>query len=87
MYTTIQNLGGGHGIRIPEALLKALGLRENDQVELACSGGTITISRTETPNAETRSALEEVREMEAHPERFKSYQSFGELLSEVLGNA
>lgn len=87
MYTTIQNLGGGHGIRIPEALLKAIGLRENDEVELACQDGAIMITRTDKANSETLAALDEVREMEAHPERYKSYNSFGALLSEVLGNA
>ncbi len=34
MYATIQKWGNSHGLRIPKALLDALGLRENDRVEL-----------------------------------------------------
>jgi len=39
------------------------------------------------PNAGTRAALEELREMRAHPERYKKYRSFSEALEEVLGDA
>ena len=35
-------------------------------------------------NAETLSALEEIKEMRAHPERHKSYGSFQEVLDDVL---
>ena len=35
-------------------------------------------------NAETLSALEEIKEMRAHPERYKSYGSFQEALDDVL---
>lgn len=87
MYTTIQNLGGSHGIRIPDTLLNALGLRENDRVELSCRNGKITISKPDIPNAETHAALEEVRNMEANPEKYKGYHSFRELLDEVLEDA
>ena len=41
----------------------------------------------EVPNAETKEALEEIKEMKAHPERFKSYGTFQELLDEVLVDA
>ena len=34
MYATIQRWGNSQGLRIPKALLDALGLRENDRVEL-----------------------------------------------------
>jgi DNA-damage-inducible protein J len=35
------------------------------------------------PNAETIAAIEEVQEMKKHPELYKSYNSFSELLAEV----
>ena len=38
----------------------------------------------EIPNAETLAALEEAKEMEAHPERYKRYSTFREALDEVL---
>ena len=41
----------------------------------------------ETPNAETVAALNEAADMKAHPEQYKRYSSFDELLGEVLGNA
>ena len=34
MYATIQKWGNSQGLRIPKALLDAIGLRENDRVEL-----------------------------------------------------
>lgn len=34
MYATIQKWGDSQGIRIPKSLLEALGIRENDRVEL-----------------------------------------------------
>lgn len=43
--------------------------------------------RCDVPNAETRAALDEVIEMEKHPERYKGYASFDDLLREVIGNA
>lgn len=41
----------------------------------------------ETPNDETIAALNEAEDMKAHPEQYKRYSSFDELLGEVLGNA
>ena len=41
----------------------------------------------ETPNTETIVALNEAEDMKAHPEQYKRYASFDELLGEVLGNA
>ena len=35
------------------------------------------------PNKETLLAFQEAEKMRQHPERVKSYQSFGELLQEV----
>ena len=39
------------------------------------------------PNAETRAALQELKEMEEHPERYKRYDSFSDALKEVLADA
>ncbi len=35
------------------------------------------------PNAETREALAEYDEMKAHPEKYKRYRSFAELVEDV----
>ena len=48
MYTTIQRWGNSQGLRIPKALLEALGLRENDRVELAQTADAITIKKAVT---------------------------------------
>lgn len=36
-----------------------------------------------TPNADTIAAMKEAEEFKAHPEKYKRYSSFGELLKEV----
>ena len=41
----------------------------------------------ETPRRETIEALNEFYEMEAHPEKYKKYDSFKELMDEVLADA
>ena len=45
---------------------------------------TMNASLNAIPNPETKAALEEIEEMRAHPEKYKSYASFQELLDEVL---
>ena len=40
-----------------------------------------------TPNAETVAAINEAREIAAHPERYQSYASFGDLLEEVMSES
>ncbi len=45
MYATIQKWGNSQGLRIPKALLEALGLRENDQVELVQEENGISIRK------------------------------------------
>lgn len=45
MYATIQKWGNSNGLRIPKVLLDALGLRENDRVELIQSEDAITIKK------------------------------------------
>lgn len=48
MYATIQKWGNSQGLRIPKALLQALGIRENDRVELIQTGNTLTIKKADT---------------------------------------
>jgi len=48
MYATIQRGGNSNGLRIPKALLEALGIRENDRVELTQTADTITIKKVVT---------------------------------------
>ena len=45
MYATIQKWGNSQGIRIPKSLLEALGIRENDRVELIQDQDMITIKK------------------------------------------
>jgi DNA-damage-inducible protein J len=37
----------------------------------------------EVPNAETRAAIEEVKEMKARPERYKSYNNLNDLWADL----
>lgn len=48
MYATIQKWGNSQGLRIPKPILEALGIRENDRVELVPSGDTLTIKKVST---------------------------------------
>lgn len=41
----------------------------------------------DVPNAETAAALNEYREMKAHPEKYKRYASFEDVLNEVVQDA
>ncbi|MCM1298990.1 MAG: type II toxin-antitoxin system RelB/DinJ family antitoxin [Firmicutes bacterium] len=43
--------------------------------------------RAETPNAETIEAMQEVEEFEKHPEKYKRYSSFAQLVNEVTSDA
>lgn len=47
MYATVQRWGNSQGLRIPKPLLEALGIRENDRVELIQSQDAITIRKVE----------------------------------------
>lgn len=47
MYATIQKWGNSNGLRFPKALLDAIGLKENDRVELIQSADAITIKKGE----------------------------------------
>lgn len=46
MRATIQKWGNSQGIRIPKAFLEALGMRENDLVELNRVNDDIVITKT-----------------------------------------
>ena len=46
MYATIQKWGNSQGLRIPKTLLDAIGLRENDRVELVQVESGIQIKKT-----------------------------------------
>lgn len=43
--------------------------------------------RRSVPNAETRAALNEYEEMKKNPDNYKRYESFDEVLDEVLSDA
>ncbi len=43
--------------------------------------------KTEMPNAETISAMQEAEEFENHPEKYKRYSSFSQLVEEVMKDA
>ena len=45
MYATVQRWGNSQGLRIPKALLEALGIRENDRVELTQAGDAIMLRK------------------------------------------
>ena len=48
MYATIQRWGNSQGLRIPKTLLDAIGLRENDRVELIQAEDSIQIKKPAT---------------------------------------
>lgn len=50
MFTTISRWGNSQGLRIPKAFLDTLGLKENDQVEISCQDGSITIRKSKVPH-------------------------------------
>ena len=37
----------------------------------------------DVPNADTLAAIKEIEEMKAHPEKFKKYNSFAEIMAEI----
>ena len=39
---------------------------------------------SETPNEETLEAVKEIEEMRKHPENYRSYDSFEEMVSDIL---
>ena len=72
-----------------EALFSDLGLNMSTAVTMFLRSavrhnGIPFELRRSVPNAETRAALAEYKEMRAHPERYKRYHSVDEMMSEVL---
>ena len=45
MYATIQKWGNSNGLRLPKAMLEAIGMKENDRVELIQSADSITLKK------------------------------------------
>lgn len=43
--------------------------------------------KRQAPNAETKAVLDEYEEMKKNPEKYKRYDSFDEILDEVLADA
>lgn len=43
--------------------------------------------KAEVPNAETADAMKEAEEFEKHPEKYKRYSSFSQLVEEVMSDA
>ena len=53
---------------------------------LRAQGLPFAVAR-DTPNAETRAALNEYQEMKNNPQKYKRYSSFQSLMDEVLTDA
>lgn len=43
--------------------------------------------KADTPNEETAAAMKEAEEMEKHPENYKRYSTFSQLVDEVMSEA
>lgn len=43
--------------------------------------------KADMPNSETEAAMREMEEFEKHPENYKRYSSFSQLVEEVTGDA
>ncbi len=75
-----------------EALFSDLGLNMSSAINLFLrsaithKGIPFEVKRP-TPNEETKAALNEYVEMKNNPNKYKRYESFDELLEEVLGDA
>ena len=72
-----------------EALFNDLGLNMSTAITMFLKSavkhdGIPFEIRRQTPNAETKAALAEYSEMKKHPENYKRYSSFDELMDEVL---
>ncbi len=50
MYSTIRRWGNSQGLRIPKLLLDAVGIQENDRVELVLTKSSIHIRKANTPH-------------------------------------
>jgi len=75
-----------------EALFNDLGLNMSSAINMFLRSavnydGIPFELKRQTPNAETKAALDEYEEMKKHPGQYKRYESFDEVLDEVLCDA
>ena len=74
--------------REAEALFADLGLNMSSAITLFLKSainhdGIPFEIRRHTINAETRAALGEYKEMKSHPEKYKRYQTFSDVLKDI----
>ena len=75
--------------REAESLFSDLGLNMSSAITMFlksavnCDGIPFEVKRS-VPNAKTRAALAEHDEMVSHPEKYKRYASFSDLMNEVF---
>ncbi len=70
-----------------EALFNDLGLSMSSAINMFLRSAVMHDGipfeiRRQIPNAETKAALDEYEEMKKHPDRYKRYESFDEMLDE-----
>lgn len=75
-----------------EALFNDLGLNMSSAINMFLRSAVIHDGipfeiKRQTPNAETRAALDEYKEMERNPGNYKRYETFDEVLDEVFNDA
>ena len=73
--------------RSAEALFNDLGLSMSSAINMFLRSAVMHDGipfeiRRQIPNAETKAALDEYEEMKKHPDRYKRYESFDEMLDE-----
>lgn len=93
MATTNINVRVDSGLKQEaEALFDDLGLTMSSAINMFLrsainyNGIPFEIKRP-NPNAETRAALDEYEEMKKNPDKYKRYESFDEIIDEVLTDA
>lgn len=72
-----------------ESIFNELGLNSTTAITLFYKQVVRTRSipfelKLDTPNEETIKAIEEIDEMEKHPEKYKTYESVDELMEDLL---
>ena len=77
MQTTIQKWGNSQGIRIPKAFLDALGMMENDLVELSRIDDNIVIKKVKKENKLTLDDIFKDYDGEGKAEEFDWGEPFG----------
>lgn len=71
-----------------EALFNDLGLSMSSAINMFLRSAVMYDGipfevKRQTPNAETKAALDEYEEMKKHPDQYKRYESFDEVLDDV----